>query len=59
MGKINKEFSVVQNKLSNEDFLSKASEDAIQKQKDKYAGLSAKLSGLQEGLKKMRALKVF
>jgi valyl-tRNA synthetase len=59
LAKINKEFSVVQNKLSNEDFLSKASEDAIQKQKDKYAGLSAKLSGLQEGLKKMRALKVF
>ncbi len=47
----------MQKKLGNESFLAKANPDAVQKQKDKEAELFAKLSGLGEGLTKMRALK--
>ncbi len=57
LAKIRKEFEAVQKKLSNENFLAKANPDAVQKQKDKQAELFAKLSGLGEGLTKMRALK--
>ncbi len=57
LAKIRKDFETVQKKLSNENFLAKANPEAVQKQKDKQAELSAKLSGLGEGLTKMRALK--
>jgi len=57
LAKIDKEFATVAKKLSNEDFLSKASVEAIQKQKEKQADLTAKRSGLGESLKKMRGLK--
>ncbi|MGO9120240.1 MAG: valine--tRNA ligase [Desulfomonilaceae bacterium] len=57
LARIRKEFETVQKKLSNENFLAKANPDAVQKQKDKQAELFAKLSGLGEGLTKMRALK--
>lgn len=57
LAKIRKEFEAVQKKLGNESFLAKANPDAVQKQKDKEAELFAKLSGLGEGLTKMRALK--
>jgi len=55
--KIRKEFDAVQKKLSNEDFLSKAKPEAIQKQVERQAELASKLSGLGEGLDKMRSLK--
>jgi valyl-tRNA synthetase len=57
LAKIRKEFDAVQKKLSNEDFLSKAKPEAIQKQRDRQAELASKLSGLGEGLDKMRGLK--
>jgi len=57
LAKIRKDFEAVQKKLGNESFLAKANPDAVQKQKDKEAELFAKLSGLGEGLTKMRALK--
>ncbi len=57
LGKIEKELDSVSRKLSNADFLSKANPEAVQKQKDRQAELSAKLTGLSSGLEKMRALK--
>lgn len=57
LAKVEKEFTAVEKKLSNENFLTKAKPEAIQKQRDRQAGLSAKLSGLGEALEKMRALK--
>ena len=57
LAKIRKEFEAVQKKLGNESFLAKANPEAVQKQRDKEAELLAKLSGLGEGLTKMRALK--
>ncbi|MBI5252013.1 MAG: valine--tRNA ligase, partial [Desulfomonile tiedjei] len=57
LAKIEKELDSVAKKLSNRDFLSKANPDAVQKQKDRQAELSAKLAGLGSGLEKMRALK--
>ncbi len=57
LARIRKEFETVQKKLGNENFLAKANPDAVQKQRDKQAELFAKLSGLGEGLTKMRALK--
>jgi valyl-tRNA synthetase len=57
LAKIRKEFEAVRKKLGNVSFLAKANPDAVQKQKDKEAELFAKLSGLGEGLTKMRALK--
>jgi valyl-tRNA synthetase len=57
LAKIQKEFAAVQKKLSNEDFLSKAKPEAIQKQVERQAELASKLSGLGEGLDKMRSLK--
>jgi valyl-tRNA synthetase len=57
LGKIEKELDSVTKKLSNSDFLSKAKPDAVQKQKERQAELSAKRMGLGSGLEKMRALK--
>ena len=57
LAKVEKEFAAVDKKLSNENFLSKANPEAVEKQQEKRADLSAKLSGLGDGLKKMRGLK--
>ncbi|HTY26065.1 MAG TPA: valine--tRNA ligase [Desulfomonilaceae bacterium] len=57
LAKVQKEFEAVQRKLGNENFLAKANPEAVRKQKDRQAELSAKLSGLGDGLSKMRALK--
>lgn len=57
LAKIEKELGSVTMKLTNRDFLSKANPEAVQKQKDRQAELSAKLTGLGSGLEKMRALK--
>jgi len=55
--KIQREFEAVEKKLSNESFLSKANSEAVQKQRDRYTELGAKLTALTEGLAKMRHLK--
>lgn len=55
LAKIEKDFNVVEQKLSNQSFLSKASMEAIQKQRDRHAELEGKLAGLQTGLEKMRS----
>ncbi len=57
LAKIEKELDSVTRKLSNSDFLSKANPEAVQKQKDRQAELSAKLTGLGSGLEKIRGLK--
>ncbi len=57
LAKVEKEFAAVDKKLSNENFLSRANPEAVEKQQEKRAELSAKLSGLGDGLKKMRGLK--
>jgi valyl-tRNA synthetase len=57
LAKVEKEFGAVEKKLSNENFVTKAKPEAVQKQRDKQAALSAKLSGLSEALEKMKALK--
>ncbi|MEW6138826.1 MAG: valine--tRNA ligase [Thermodesulfobacteriota bacterium] len=57
LSKIEKEYDAVRRKLANDAFLSKAKPEAVQKQRDREAELAAKLSGLGEGLTKMRSLK--
>ncbi|MBI4963956.1 MAG: valine--tRNA ligase [Desulfomonile tiedjei] len=57
LAKVEKEFEAVDKKLSNENFLSRANPEAVEKQQEKRAELSAKLSGLGDGLQKMRSLK--
>ncbi|MBI5571066.1 MAG: valine--tRNA ligase [Desulfomonile tiedjei] len=57
LAKIQKESDAVQKKLSNENFIAKANPEAIEKQKEREAELSAKLTGLGEALAKMRSLK--
>lgn len=55
--KIRKDYEQVDKKLTNEGFLSKATPEAVQKQKNKFADLSAKLGALTASLEKMRGLK--
>jgi len=57
LAKVEKEFTTVDKKLANENFISRANPDAVEKQQEKRAELTAKLSGLGDGLKKMRSLK--
>ncbi len=57
IAKIEKELSTVEKKLSNENFLSKAKPEAVQKQQDRKEVLSSKKSGLGEALEKMTKLK--
>jgi len=57
LAKVEKEFTAVDKKLANENFISRANPDAVEKQREKRAELTAKLSGLGDGLKKMRSLK--
>jgi len=56
IAKIEKEFVTVQTKLANENFLQKAGLEAVEKQKARERDLSGKLAGLQEGLRKMKAM---
>ena len=57
LAKVEKDFYAVEKKLGNEDFMAKASPEAIEKQRTRQAELSAKRSGLGEALKKMQSLK--
>jgi valyl-tRNA synthetase len=57
LAKIEKDLSAAQKKLSNENFLSKAKPEAVEKQQKKSADLSAKSIGLKESLERMNKLK--
>jgi valyl-tRNA synthetase len=57
IAKVEKDLEAINKKLSNPAFVSKANPEAVQKQQDRQTELSAKLSGLSEGLTKMRSLK--
>ncbi|HMK37138.1 MAG TPA: valine--tRNA ligase [Desulfomonilaceae bacterium] len=57
IAKVEKDMESIQKKLSNPAFVSKANPEAVQKQQDRQAELSAKLAGLSEGLAKMHSLK--
>jgi valyl-tRNA synthetase len=56
IAKVEKDFVTVQAKLANPNFLGKAGVEAIEKQQTRERDLSAKLAGLQDGLRKMKAL---
>jgi valyl-tRNA synthetase len=57
IAKVEKELNAVEKKLSNENFLSKAKPEAVQKQKERKEDLSSKISGLREAWEKMTKLK--
>lgn len=57
LSKVGKDLEAINNKLDNPAFVEKANPEAVQKQRDRRTELSAKLSGLGEGLAKMRSLK--
>ncbi len=57
LAKVDKDFQAVEKKLANQEFVAKASPEAIDKQRNRQAELSAKRSGLGEALKKMQDLK--
>ncbi|MFC1836999.1 hypothetical protein ACFL2Q_20145 [Thermodesulfobacteriota bacterium] len=57
LGKIEKDLAEVQKKLSNENFMTKAKAEAIEKQKNRGAELTAKSTGLKESLERMRKLR--
>ena len=54
LAKIEKEAVSIRKKLSNEDFLEKASAEAVQKQKDKLADIDSKESGIRQALERMK-----
>ena len=54
LAKLEKEIEGVSKKLHNEDFLSKAKPDVVEKVKEKYTGLSEKHKKIQANLKKIR-----
>ncbi len=56
MAKIEKDLTAASKKLSDENFLSKANPEAIQKQKDKFEEARARSKGLGEGLARMKRL---
>jgi len=58
IAKHQKDFDVVLAKLSNANFLGKASPDAIAKQKAREAELSTKLAGLKAGLERMKSMEL-
>lgn len=57
INKLTIELESVEKKLGNENFLSKAKPEAIDKQQGRQAELSLKLEGLVEALEKMQAMK--
>lgn len=58
IAKHQRDFDVVIAKLSNPNFLGKASPDAIAKQKERELELSSKLTGLKAGLERMKSLEL-
>ena len=55
--KIKKEIEVVNKKLANQDFIDRAPEAVVIKQKENYKHLAEKLSKIEEGIKNIEALK--
>jgi len=55
--KIKKEIEVVNKKLANQDFIDRAPEAVVIKEKEKYKEFAEKLSKIEEGIKKIEALK--
>ncbi len=58
IAKCQKDFDAVLAKLTNPNFLDKASPEAIAKQKSRELELSTKLTGLRAGLERMKSLEV-
>ncbi len=54
LGKSEKESSNIRKKLSNDDFLEKASPEAIKKQREKLTDLDGKENGIRQALERMR-----
>jgi valyl-tRNA synthetase len=57
INKLNNELNIVSKKLNNEDFLSKAPKDVVEKVKEKHQTLMEKKQKLQTNLDKIRELK--
>ncbi len=55
--KIKKEIEVVNKKLANQDFIDRAPEAVVIKEKEKYKELAEKLSKIEEGIKKIEGIK--
>ncbi|MDR3554422.1 MAG: valine--tRNA ligase [Syntrophobacteraceae bacterium] len=56
LGKLEKEFSMTSRKLSNDDFLQKAPDEVIEKEREKNARLSEKIEKLNRRLEIMKGL---
>ncbi|SPF51633.1 hypothetical protein SBDP1_960011 [Syntrophobacter sp. SbD1] len=57
LGKLEKEFGLTHRKLSNDDFLQKAPDDVIEKEREKNARLGEKMDKLNRRLDIMTTLK--
>ena len=58
IGKLGKELAVVSKKLGNEDFLSKAPEEIVEKVREKHDILFEKQRKLQTNLDRIRAVEI-
>ena len=56
LAKLEKEFSMTSRKLSNDDFLQKAPDEVIEKEREKNARLSEKIEKLNRRLEIMKGL---
>jgi len=56
MDKLSRELAQVQKKLANEDFLSKAPEEVVQRERERHQTLTEKLSKLKSHEKRLRGL---
>ena len=56
--KIKKEIEFINKKLANQDFINKAPKDVVEKEKEKYRELTEKLNKIEEGIKKLEALRI-
>jgi valyl-tRNA synthetase len=56
-GKVEQEFSITQRKLSNEDFLARAPQDVVEKEREKGARLGEKLEKLRGHLDRLKSLR--
>ncbi|MBN2467569.1 MAG: valine--tRNA ligase, partial [Deltaproteobacteria bacterium] len=57
VAKTEKEFSLVQKKLSNEEFLRKAPKDIVEKERQRYASLVEKQRKLKEGILRIKEMR--
>jgi valyl-tRNA synthetase len=56
VGKIEQELARVQNKLGNQDFLAKAKEEVIEKERQKASQFEEKIHTLKSSLEKIREI---